>query len=192
MARRFSDLEKSALALLAGGVDPTTSQDEAVRNFWAWKINPSAASHRLPAASKRPNGRKTDPVYLKPFALTLPANILAQVSLSKRSNTAAGDGIKAACGLQALTVGTDTALKLKAFTPARVYWRTGEAATSDPRTSRITNQPYKSYYAAADEGFSVPFGRKSTDSLSARQAEIKAAIPAGTSLITFSPEKYRG
>ncbi len=192
MARRFSDLEKRALALLAGGVDPTTSQDEAVRNFWQWKINPSAASHNLPAASERPNGRKTDPVYLKPFALTLPANIVAEVSLSKRSNTAAGDGIKTACGLIALTVGTDTALKLKAFTPARVYWRTGEAATSATRTSRITNQPYKSYYTATDEGYSVPFGRKGTDSLSARQDEIKAAIPAGISLITFSPEKYRG
>ncbi len=193
MAKRFGDLEARALALLAAGVDPSTSQDEALRNFWAWKINPSAPSHNLPSASERPQGRKFVSGYLEPFAVELPANILAKVSISVRSNTAPNAAaVKTACEVVTALSGTDVALGLKGYTPARVYWRQGAATTSSPRTSRITNQPYKSYYAAADEGFSIPFGKKDTDPLTKRQKDIKAALPATISLVTFSPEKYRG
>ncbi len=192
MAKRFGDLEKQALAILASGGNPATSQDTALANYWQWRVNPSANSHNLPAASERPRGRETSKIYLKPFALDLPANILATVTISERSNVAAGATIKEACGLEELVVGTTTGLAIKKFVPARVYWRTNRAEESSPRTSRITNRPYKSYYAAANEGFSVPFGRKSTDSLLKRQNDIKAAIALPKALITFSPEKYRG
>lgn len=192
MGKRFGDLEKRALAILANGGNPATSQDEALRNYWAWKINPSANSHNLPTASERPNGRKTVAAYLEPFAVDLPTDLLAKVSISTRSNTAANAAqVKTASEVITALTGATVALALKGFTPARVYWRTGEATSSSPRTSRITNQPYKSYYAATDEGFSIPFGRKSTDPLSKRQKDIKAALPAGTR-VTFSPEKYRG
>ena len=192
MGKRFGDLEKRALALLAAGVDPKTSQDEALRNFWTWKVNPSDASHNLPAASERPNGRKTNPTYLQPFGVVLPANVYAKVTISQRSFMAASATVLAACNLHTLVPASETGLKLKSFTPARVYWRIGEATTSAPRISRITKQTYKSFYTATDEGFSVPFGRKSTDSLLTRQNDIKAAIGTGINLITFSPEKYRG
>lgn len=193
MARRFSDLEKRALAILANGGNPATSQDEALRNYWNWKINPSSAAHNLPAASERPNGRKKIPVYLEPFAIDLPTGVIAKVTISQRSNTATTQPVRDACGLVLLNA--NAGLGLKGFTPARVYWRTGESATSALRISRITNQPYKSFYTATDEGFSVPFGRSGTQSLAQRQAAIKTAIaPAGSpiNLITFSPEKYRG
>lgn len=192
MAKRFGDLEKQAIAILANGGNPALSQDKRLANYWAWKTNPSSEAHNLPSGSERPKGRKTNPVYLKPFALTLPANILAKVTISQRSDTAVGSPVKTACGLEALNVGTDTALALKGFTPARVYYRTGAATDSDNRISRITKEPYKSLYAAGDEGFSVPFGRKSTASLAERQAEIKKALPGNPQLVTFSPEKYRG
>ncbi|WP_009632445.1 hypothetical protein [Synechocystis sp. PCC 7509] len=196
MGKRFGDLEKQALAILAGGGDPATSLDEGLKKFWAWKINPSAASHNLPAVSERPNGRETLEIHLKPFAATLPANVFATVTLSKRSDTAGGNAIKTACGLTVPTVGTDIGLKLKNFTPARVYWRVGRAASSSDRISRITGRSYKSYYAAADEGFSMPFGKKGTDDLESRQVEIETAVEelagvGANGLITFSPEKYR-
>lgn len=193
MAKRFGDLEKRALAILANGGNPANSQDTALRNYWNWKINPSSAAHNLPAGSERPNGRKKNPVYLEPFAIDLPAGIIAKVTISQRSDTVANAAIKSACGLALL--GSATGLGLKGYTPARVYWRTGEATTSAPRTSRITNQPYKSFYTGTDEGYSVPFGRSGTQTLAQRQAAIKTAIaPAGSpiNLITFSPEKYRG
>lgn len=193
MARRFSDLEKRAIAILANGGNPATSQDEGLRNYWTWKINPSNTAHRLPATSKRTTGRKTEPVYLEPFAIDLPAGVIGKVTISRRSGTAATAAIRTACGLVA--VGSASPLGLKGYTPARVYWRTGAAETSGDRISRITNLPYKSYYTGADEGFSVPFGRSGTESLAQRQQTIKNAIaPTGSpiQLLTFSPEKYRG
>ncbi len=33
MGKRFGDLEKQAIAILANGGNPTTSQDEALRNY---------------------------------------------------------------------------------------------------------------------------------------------------------------
>ncbi len=192
MGKRFGDLEKQALAILANGGNPATSSDKGLANYWTWKINPSDSSHNLPAASERPNGRKTNPTYLQPFGVVLPTNVFGKVTISQRSFTAASAAVLAACNLHTLVPASETGLKLKSFTPARVYWRTGEATTSAPRVSRITKRDYKSFYAATDEGFSVPFGRKGTDSLLTRQNEIKAAIGQGINLITFSPEKYRG
>ena len=191
MGKRFGDLEKQAIAILANGGNPATSQDEALRNYWQWKINPSSAAHRLPAASKRITGRTTSPVYLKPFGVDLAATIFAKVTISARSNTAATAGIKGACAVTTTMGPTETGLALKGFVPARVYWRTGAATTSADRISRITNQPYKSLYTGTDEGFSVPFGQSGADSLAKRQKDIEAAINLPNALITFSPEKYR-
>ncbi len=199
MGKRFGDLEKQALAILANGGNPATSQNTALANYWQWRINPSAPSHNLPELSERPNGRQTMPVYLKPFSVNLAAAIFAKVTISERSDTAAGTTVKAACELSTdpLTPTTNIGLAIKGFKPARVYWRTGRADSSTDRTSRITREDYKSYYAAGDQGFSVPFGAKSGDSLATRQNDIKEAVKALSgvgpkALITFSPEKYRG
>lgn len=192
MGKRFGDLEKQAIAILANGGNPATSQDEALRNYWAWKINPSSSAHRLPAASKRTTGRKTRNIFIKPFGVDLPAAIFAQVTISERSNTAASAGVKGACAVTATMGPTDTGMPIKGFVPARVYWRTGEAATSSDRISRITNQPYKSFYAGTDEGYSVPFGQSGSDSLAKRQKDIETALALPNALVTFSPEKYRG
>lgn len=192
MGKRFGDLEKQAIAILANGGNPATSQDDALRNYWAWKINPSSSAHRLPPASKRTTGRKTREIFIKPFGVDLPAAIFARVTISERSNTVATPSIKGACAVT-MTIGpTDTGMPIKGFVPARVYWRTGEAVTSGDRISRITNQPYKSFYAAGDEGYSVPFGQSGSDSLAKRQKDIETALNLPNALVTFSPEKYRG
>lgn len=196
MGKRFGDLEKRALAILANGGNPATSADKALANYWIWRVNPSDPSHNLPTPSERPQGRKTNPTYLQPFGVVLTANVFAKVTISQRSFTAASAPVLAACNLHTLVPASEIGLKLKSFTPARVYWRTGESTTSAPRISRITKETYKSFYTPTDQGFSVPFGRKGTDSLLTRQNDIRAAIEAaignGTNLITFSPEKYRG
>lgn len=199
MAKRFGDLEKQALAILANGGNPATSQNTALANYWQWRVNPSDPAHNLPAASERPNGRQTMPVYLKPFGVNLAATIFAKVTISERSDTAAGTTVKTACEILSdpLTPATNIGLALKGFKPARVYWRTGRADSSSDRISRITKETYKSFYGTNDEGFSVPFGAKGSDSLAIRQNDIKVAVKAlagvgSKGLITFSPEKYRG
>lgn len=191
MGKPYSDLEKRAIAILANGGNPATSQDQALARYWQWKTNPSSNAHNLPEASTRTANRKKDEVYLEPFGVDLVDGILAKVFITKRTNTALPAGVKTACAHK--TLGNNQGLKLKSYSPAYVYWRTGEAATSAPRTSRITGRSYKSYYTQTDEGFLAPFGRSvATDSEADRQKAIKAAFGTGINLITFTPEKYRG
>lgn len=194
MANRFGDLEKQAIAILANGGNPAQSQDTRLANYWAWKINPSSAAHNLPETSERKTGRKLDQVFLEPFGVDLPGTLFASTTIAKRSAAAiATTGtLTSALSYKNLAAGTDSALPIKGFIPARVYWRTGEATSSAPRTSRITRQPYQSFYAAGDEGFSAPFGRRTLDTLLVRQKTIRAAIPVLIGLVTFSPEKLRG
>lgn len=192
MGKPFSDLEKRAIAILANGGNPAASQDTALARYWAWKINPSSNAHNLPAESTRTANRKKDEVQLNPFGVDLVTGVLAKALITKRTNTALPPSVKTACAYQAL--GSNQSLRLRGFRPAYVYWRTGEAATSTARPSRITGRSYKSYYAAADEGYLAPFGRNaSTDSEADRQKVIKAAFAdPKPNLITFTPEKYRG
>jgi hypothetical protein len=90
---------------------------------------------------------------------------------------------------------TVKAFRLGKFKPARVYARTGAAATSADRTSRITGRKYKSYYQESDEGYSAPFGKKAaTDTQAERQQEIKIEVQSivdTINLITFTPEKIK-
>lgn len=190
MGKRFSDLEKRAIAILANGGNPATSNDEALKNYWQWKINPSSAAHRLPTASKRTSGRRLDTRHIKPFSIDLAADQFAKVQISRRTDTAAGT-VKTFLGHQTLS-GAQKGVKLGNFSPAQVYWRTGAATDSATRTSRITNQPYKSYYAGADEGYSAPFGQVGSDTMAVRQQAIKNALGNTINLISFSPEKYIG
>ena len=194
MGKPFSDLEKSVLAILANGGDPTQSKDKEVANYWAWKIDPSAVSHDLPVASERPNGRKLDDFAVTPFGIDLPVNQYAKVTISKRSQAFMTETLKTALQIED-TGPTVTAYRLARFTPARVYARTGAADTPISRTSRITGRKYKSYYAAGDEGYSMPFGSTAAaTTVVERQEVIKKAIKdqdATIDLITFSPEKAR-
>ena len=195
MGKPFSDLEKRAFTILANGGDPAASQDSELASYWRWRINPSLNSHDLPAASERPDGRKLDDVYINPFGVDMPTGVFAKVSASQRALTYAQAGLKTA--LQHTTLAaTETGFKLGNFKPAKVYLRTGAAATSLSRTSRITGREYKSYYAREDEGYTYPFGQNNdAETLSDRQSEIRTAILAQDStinLISFSPEKYSG
>lgn len=190
MGKPYSDLEKRAIAILAGGGNPATSQDEAVKKYWTWKINPGANTHNLPTASQRSNNRKKDPVYIKIFSEVLPSNVYAKVQITKRTNAALEGDTKTACNYHALANG-DMGLRLKNFTPAYVYWRTGEATTSASRTSRITGRSYKSYYTQTDEGYVAPFGRDTAETEGVRQQKIRATF-TNVNLIAFTPEKYRG
>lgn len=197
MGKPYSDLEKRAFALLAGGGNPANTQDEELRNYWTWKLNPRDNSHDLPTASQRSTNRKLNSVAIEPFAGMPFPDLFAKVSISKRSDTATSGAIRTAVGFVSLTDGTNNtklqkSITLGRFIPARVYWRTGEAASPVARTSRITKRPYKSYYSAGDEGYSAPFGKVGTDTLVQRQTAIKTALGTAINLVTFSPEKYRG
>jgi hypothetical protein len=183
MGKPYSDLEKRAIAILANGGNPASSQDTALARYWQWRINPSSNDHKLPAASKRPNNRKKDEVALLPFAMNPVTGIFAQGMISKRAKTALGSNATV-CGHQTTTT-SDKVIYMGKYKPAYVYWRTGDAATSADRTSRITGRSYKSYYAAADEGYMVPFGRlnnTSTEGEAARQKAIKTALGASINL----------
>lgn len=192
MGKPFSDLEKRALAILANKGDPAQSQDEEVANYWKWRINPSLNSHDLPPASERPRGRKLDDFGIFPFGIDLPASTYAKATISRRSKEFIGEGLETALQIKALEANT-VAYRLARFKPAKVYTRTGASVESEPRTSRITGREYKSYYARADEGYTMPFGTNATnDRVAERQQAITAAIKAQDAtinLITFSPEK---
>lgn len=195
MGQRFADLEKSVIAILANAGNPLTSSDERVRKYWEWKTNPSSTAHRLPAASKRTTDRKKDPRYILPFSLELAANQHAVVQVTKRTiAAAAAAAVTTLLGYKTLSA-TDKAIQIGRFKPAQVYWRKGAAAASAPRTSRITNQPYQSYYAAADEGFTASFGKSvAADTAAERQKAIGTVLTAiaDVNLVSFTSEKYSG
>ena len=195
MAKPYSDLEKQALAIIRGGGDPSTSQDEGLANFWKWKLNPAATSHDLPSESTRTDGRKLDFVAILPFADLPVATQKAKVTISQRSLAAIDSDMRTAAALQ-LASEEPTALQLANFRPAKTYFRLGAATTPGERTSRITKRKYKSVYTATDQGYSFPFGKKTaTDTLVSTQADIRTAFGTGAAapkLITFSPEVYRG
>lgn len=191
MGKPYSDLEKRAIAILAGGGNPATSADKEVANYWQWKINPTASNHDLPATSTRTAGRKLEAVGINPFQFSLPVSVFARVTISERAKAFAAS-FKTELGHDDLT-GTNLAYPLGKFRPAKVYARKGASETSSERISRITGRRYKSYYAGSDEGFTAPFGEKTIgDDQFERQLVIRSAILASDTtinLITFSPEK---
>ncbi len=193
MGKPFSDLDKQVYAILAGGGDPLQSQNEAVRKYWEWKLNPSANSHDLPTSSTRTAGRKLTDVAITPFDIELDAGIFARVTISERSNTFYTDKLSD-LGITAISA-TTKAYSLGKFTPAKVYARTGASETSTERTSRITGRKYKTYYTSTDEGFSAPFGQKTAgDRESERQSAllpIVKGIADTIELVSFTPEKAR-
>lgn len=103
MGKPYSDLEKRAIAILAGGGNPATSQDTAVANYWQWKINPSSAAHRIGEASTRTSGRKKKEVALNPFGADLAQGIFAKAQITQRTDTALSAGVKTACAYQNAT-----------------------------------------------------------------------------------------
>lgn len=187
MANRFGDLEKRAIAILANGGNPANSNDTELARYWQWKINPSSANHKLPAASVRGTNRKLNNRHITPFNVEMVAGTFVQVQISQRTATAA-QTIATQLGYQTLTAGQNS-YPLKKFKPAQVYWRTGAAATSTPRTSRITGKPYKSYFTGADEGYTASFGKVGTDSYTDRTRAIQTALGNTINLVTFTAEK---
>jgi hypothetical protein len=195
MGKPYSDLEKRAIAILSGGGDPATSQDQELAKYWKWRLNPSATSHDLPEASIRDTGRKLDDVAIEPFGVVFEGtNVYAKASISQRAKEFFSPKL-ADLGVKAID-NTVKAYRLGRFKPARVYARKGAGTTSAPRTSRITGRKYKSYYQEADQGYSAPFGKKTgTDTQAGRQLIVQQAVKAidaaTINLITFTPEKVK-
>lgn len=193
MGKPFSDLDAQVIAILASGGDPLQSQNEAVRKYWEWKLNPSAASHDLPESSTRTQGRKLDDVMITPFSIAMPTGVEAKVTVSKRSLTFYNSKLSD-LGVT-IDDGTGVSYRLDKFSPAKVYARTGASQSSTERTSRITGRKYKSYYTGTDQGYSAPFGQKTTtDNQFERQLIVKAAVLAidtTIDLVSFTPEKAR-
>lgn len=189
MADRFGDLDRRAFAIIANGGNPATSNDQELARYWQWRINPSNANRRLPAVSVRANNRKLDPRYIKPFTVEMVETAFAEISISRRTAQAA-NAFQDALGYQTLTT-AQNAYPLKKFRPAQVYWRTGAATTSTQRTSRITGRNYKSYYTAADEGYTASFGRTGTASYTDRTRAIRQALGTDINLVSFTPERSR-
>lgn len=195
MGKPYSDLEKQALAVIRGGGNPANSQDQGLANYWKWRLDPSDASHDLPDASTRKIGRKLDYIAVKPF-VTLPvATQYAKVTISQRSLQGMPTTLKPVAGFKTLTE-EPTALLLGGFKPARVYFRKATGTTEQPRTSRITKRKYKTSYTASDQGYSVPFGKiATTDTQLSTQQDLTVLLTApnpGFTLVTFSPEVFRG
>lgn len=191
MGRPFSDLEKQALRLLAGGGNPLTGNDEELKKYWQWRINPAAPSRRLPAESSRATGRQTNEVGITPFGFELAASQVARVTISQRL-AAFYNAEKDELGLKTLSA-TVIGIPLE-FTPAKIYARRGAATTPREETSRITGRKYKTKFSPTDEGFTAPFGSKTSgDSIAVRQAALALKIGAfsGVGIVTFTPERFK-
>jgi hypothetical protein len=195
MGKPYSDLEKRALAVLAGGGDPAASRDLGLANYWKWRINPLDDSHDLPSASERSSGRKLLEVTLKPFGLDNTVDALIKTTISTRSSEffASRFGIFGIDLVDSSTTGIP--LRLNGYKPARVYGRSGAGASAASRISRITKRKYKSYFSESDQGYSSPFGKiAGTSTQAERQTDIKTTLLAGSStlgLVTFTPEKLK-
>ena len=194
MPKPFSDLASQVMAILASGGDPLQSQNEAVKKYWQWRLNPTDDSHDLPDESTRTEDRQLEDVYIEPFGVDLPDKLYAKVTISKRSLdffTAKFTDL----GVKATLADGEIGLKLGDFTPARVYARTGGATAPQERISRITGRKYKSYYARTDQGYSAPFGTKGTTlDYFTRTTEVETAvkdIATVKDFVTFSPEKTK-
>lgn len=195
MGKAYSDLEQRALAVLAGGGDPAASQDQALSNYWKWRVNPLAPSHNLPAASERPAGRKLIDVTITPFGLPSTVDALIKTTISIRSQEFFTSRF-ATLGISLITgETTGIPLRLNGYKPARVYARTGAGTSGVPRISRITGRRYKSYFTETDQGYSAPFGKKAAASTEAgQQADIKGSFTGANNtvgLVTFTPEKFK-
>lgn len=195
MGKPYSDLEKQALAIIRGGGNPANSADQGLANYWKWRLDPSDSSHDLLDASTRKTGRKLDYIAVKPFATLPVATQYAKVTISQRSLAGMPTNFKPIAAFKDLTE-EPTALSLGGFKPAKVYFRKATGTTEQARTSRITKRKYKTSYTSGDQGYSVPFGKVGTtaDPLGAQQA-IAAFLTAptpGYTLVTFSPEVFRG
>jgi hypothetical protein len=191
MGKPFSDLEKQALRLLAGGGDPLTGNDEELRKYWKWRINPADSSHDLPDASTRTTGRQTNEIGITPFGMDLAVNQYARVIISQRS-AAFYDSKKSELGHKIINA-TNIGIPLE-FTPAKIYARRGASATPTQKISRITGRKYKTKFSPSDEGFSAPFGIKTAgESIAVRQAVLATEIGALASvgLVTFTPERFK-
>jgi hypothetical protein len=191
MGKPFSDLEKQALRLLAGGGNPLTGNDEELKKYWKWRINPGDVSHNLPDASTRTVGRQLNEIGIIPFGLDLATNQVAKTTVSQRSQTFYASK-KSELGHKTLG-GTTIAIPLD-FIPAKIYARQSTATAPRQETSRITGRKYKTKFTSANQGFSAPFGLKTAgDEIAARQLALAVAIRElqDVQLVTFTPERFK-
>jgi hypothetical protein len=191
MGKPFSDLEKQALRLLAGGGNPLTGNDDQLKKYWKWRINPGDPSHNLPTESTRTVGRQLNEIGIIPFGLDLATNQVAKTTVSQRSQTFYASK-KSELGHKTLG-GTTITIPLD-FIPARIYARQSTATAPREETSRITGRKYKTKFTSANQGFSAPFGLKTAgDEIAARQLALAVEIRGlqDVQLVTFTPERFK-
>lgn len=191
MGKPFSDLEKQALRLIAGGGNPLTGNDEELKKYWQWRINPAAPSHDLPEASSRATGRTLVDIGIIPFGFDLAASQVAKATISQRSK-AFYNGEKEELGHKTISE-TVIGIPLE-FKPAKIYARRGAATTPREERSRITGRKYKTKFSPTDQGFTAPFGVKTAgEEISDRQRALAIKIYAieGVGIVTFTPERFK-
>lgn len=192
MSRRFGDLEARLLTFLQGGGNIANIQEEALKNYAAWKFNVGGNKRQLPATSTR-NREGLKYAIINPFGSDT-ANELYLASVSERARawlTQQSSALKTAVGWRAVPAAnaSEQPIFAKGFVPARAVIRQ-QAATADERTSRITGRKYKTKAGSTQQGYSIAFGSVE-DSAEIDQARaIQAAVPDASFSVSFLPEKF--
>lgn len=146
------------------------------------------------------NGKARPPsvnCYVKPFNVALPASVLAKASASQAAQAELAEKL---VNYVYSTLGTNEAIGLRDYSPARIVHMTGKLTKGRPVNSRRTTKPYNSYYAAqgGTASKSFPFGDSVTGvilpeievfQLVRNSYLVDGAMPAGTNL-TLLKEKF--
>lgn len=186
MANRFSRLEAQVIELHKAGIDPSTSQDQRVKKYWAWKSWANEAAHERAEGSTRQTQGEVY-VAILPFAVAGTNNFVA-VPLSRRAFDANPiSGKKATFGWKTVAAG-ETADYRRNFEPAKAIIRA--KGGEQTQISKITGRKYKTKSGPTQQGYVYPFGRIGTGTESAAQKAILAAVKE-THSISFKPEVYR-
>lgn len=130
----------------------------------------------------RPASKK---LYVQPFGQNLGANLYLQVSALVPSYDALSGYSEVTTRVKQTLAGTDTSVKIKGFTAARVVRRQKDA-TGTVATSKLTGLKYLKYNSPS---VSVPVGRKgATDTQGEMVDSVRIQIP-GTFSVSFVDER---
>jgi len=126
---------------------------EAFQRLQAYEAQP----REINVGSQGPREPRTN-VYVKPFGLDLPADQLAQTSITAdQYSTMAPIVNGAGTGAEVTdTLGTNDLAPVRGFTAAKVKWFRNATVSSTTVRSQRTNLPYLKY---AGETLTCPFGR---------------------------------
>jgi hypothetical protein len=124
-------------------------------------------------------------LYVQAFGQNLGANLYLQVSALVKSYDALDDYSEVVARVKTTLAQTDTSVKIKGFSAARVVRRTKDK-TGTAKTSKLTGLRYLHYNQPS---VSAPIGRKNaTDTLGEAFDDIRIQIP-GTFAVSFIDER---